>query len=167
MLLECFKQRYSCRAYKDKPIEEEKLASIIEAAELSPSAKNIQPWKLVIIQDKQKLKKLTGVCKQDFPAKSPLVIAVCCNNLEHIMACGHPSSLADGFGMTMSILLQASAEGLGSCWLGAFNQEKIAELISLPKEYSVLSLITIGYPDDKQEERIRKSTEEIVVYDNF
>ena len=167
MLLECFTQRYSCRAYKDNSIEKAKLANIIEAARLSPSAKNIQPWKLVLIQDKQKLSSLINVCKQEFPSKAPLVIAVCCNNLEHIMSCGHPSSLADGFGMTMSILLQASAEGLGSCWLGAFNQEKAAELINLPEDYSVLSLISIGYADDNPTTQTKKSTEEIVVYDNF
>ena len=167
MILDCLSKRYSCRAYKNKPVEEWKIKNLIEAVRVSPSAKNNQSWKLVLLQSKEKLEGLKTVCKQDFPAQAPLVIAVCCNNLEKIMTCGQPAYLADGFSATMSLLIQATAENLGSCWLGAFDQQKIAKLINLPQDHQVVSLVTIGYPDDKLTEKKRKSLQEITFYNSF
>ncbi len=167
MLTDCLGKRYSCRTYQDKPVEEQKVKNLVQAVQNGPSVKNRQPWKLVLIQDKQKLAGLKSVCKQEFPSQAPLVIAVCCTNLDKIISCGHPAYLADGFGATMSLLVQATADGLGSCWLGAFHQEKAAELINLPADYMVVSLVTIGYANDKLAEKDRKSAEEIALYDSF
>ncbi len=167
MLLDCLSKRYSCRAFEDKPIEKEKIQNLVEAVRIAPSAMNGQPWKLVLIQNKEKLNGLKNVCKQEFPSSAPLVIAVCCSNLDKVMTCGHPAYLADGFGATMSILVQATAENLGSCWLGAFMQEEAAKLINLPADYKVVSLIPIGYPSDAMPKKERKSAQEITLYDSF
>ncbi len=167
MLVDCLNKRYSCRAYQDVPVEEEKIKNLIEAVRMSPSAKNKQPWKLVLIQSKEKKEGLKAVCKQEFPSQAPLVIAICCTNLEHTMTCGHPSYLANGFGATVSLLVQATSDGLGSCWLGAFDQKEAAKLINLPNNYKVVSLVTIGYPSDKFVEKDRKTPEEITLYDSF
>ncbi len=167
MLVDCLSKRYSCRAYQDLPVEEQKVNNLIEAVRLAPSARNNQSWKLVLIQSKQKLEGLKSVCKQEFPSQAPLVIAVCCTNLDKTMSCGHPAYLADGFGATMSLLVQATAEGLGSCWLGAFRQQEAAKLINLPSDYKVVSLVTIGYPSDNFVKKDRKNPEEITIYDSF
>ncbi len=167
MLTDCLSKRYSCRSYSCAPIEPKKVANLVEAIRMAPSAKNKQPWKIVLIQSPEKLAGLKSVCKQEFPSQAPLVIAVCCTNLDHIMSCGHPSYLADGFGATMSLLAQATADGLGSCWLGAFNQDEAARLINLPSDYRVISLVTIGYAKDMLTPKERKSAKEITLYDSF
>jgi len=167
MILKSIKNRYSCRKYASTPVEKSKLKNILEAAILAPSANNMQPWKLVVISEQAKLQELKKVCKQEFPSTAPLTIAVCCNNTDKLMTCGHAKFLSDGFSITVHILLQAAHEGLGSCWLGAFYQDKAAKLVNLPKDYSVVSLIPIGYAADKLGPKIRKKLYEVVINNEF
>ncbi len=168
MVVDAMKKRFSVRKFSEREVEEVKLLEILEAARIAPSAKNLQSWKFVVIRDPEKRKALTDVCKgQTFVSEAPLTIAVCCGNLEYRMTCGQYPHSIDGAIAGEHIALQAAELGLGSCWIGAFHQDKAKELISLPDDWQIIALFPIGYPDEEHKIRPRKSLEEIVSYDTF
>ena len=168
MLLNCIKERYSVRKFQNKPIEQEKLDVILEAARLAPSASNKQTWKFVVIKDSEKRKQLTEICKgQKFVSEAPITIAICNTNLDYVMTCGMNAPVIDGTIAAEHIVLQATELGLGTCWIGSFYHDKMAELINLPKDYKIVALLPVGYPAIEKGNRDLKSIEEVVVWDSF
>ena len=168
MLLNCIKNRYSVRKFQDRPIEQGKLNILLEAAQLAPSARNIQPCKFVVIQDEEKRKKLTDICKgKKFVSQAPVTIAICANNTDYTMTCGQTAYTIDAAIAGEHIALQASEMGLGSCWIGAFYHDEMAKLINLPKDYKIVALLPVGYPVVEKGKRNLKSLDEIVVWDSF
>lgn len=168
MVLKAIKERYSVRQFKDAPVEKEKLDAILKAAQLAPSARNIQPWKFVVIRSKDKREQLTEICKgQKFVSQAPVTIALCANNTDYTMTCGQQAYTVDAAIAGEHIALQAAELGLGTCWIGAFYQDQMAELIHLPNDYKIVGLLPLGYPDIKRGKRNLKSINETVVYDSF
>ncbi len=167
-LYEAIKKRYSVRSYENRPVEQEKLDRIFEAVRRAPSASNRQPWKFVLVRDAETRKKLVSVCKdQAFVGEATVVIAGVGLAPERRMACGVPSDPVD-LGIAMEhIALAAVAEGLGTCWIGSFDQNRIHELLGIPAEATVVEVMTLGYPAGKPEYRDRKGLDEIVCYEKF
>ncbi len=168
MVLEDIKNRYSVRKFSSKKIESEKMQAVLEAARLAPSAKNMQPWKFIVITDDEKREQLVDICRgQKFVAEAPATIAICCNNLDYTMRCGHPASIIDGALASQNIAIQAVALGLGTCWIGSFLQERAQELISLPEGWVIVGLIPIGYPMIEKGNRKLKPVDEVISYNSF
>ncbi len=168
MLLNCIKERYSVRKFQNKPVEQKKLDVILEAARLAPSASNKQTWKFVVIKDREKRKQLTEICRgQKFVSEAPITIAICNTNLDYVMTCGMNAPVIDGTIAAEHIVLQATELGLGTCWIGSFYHDKMAELINLPQDYIIVALLPVGYPAIEKGKRNLKSIEEIVSYDSF
>ena len=168
MLLNCIKERYSVRKFQDRVIEQEKLDTLLKAAQLAPSARNTQPCKFVVIRDEEKRKKLTDICKgQKFVSQAPVTIAICANNTDYTMTCGQKAYTIDAAIAAEHIVLQATEMGLGTCWIGAFFHDEIANLINLPHDYKIVALLPVGYPEIEKGKRNLKSIEEIVVLDSF
>ena len=168
MLLNAIKNRYSVRKFKDKPVEQEKLDIILEAARLAPSSCNTQPWKFVVIRDEEKRKQLTEACKgKQWVADAPVTIAICANNTDYVMTCGQLAYTIDASLAGEHICLQASELGLGTCWIGAFFHDKMAKIINLPDDYKIVGLLPLGYPDDEKGTRDLKPFNEVVVSDSF
>ena len=167
-MIDIMKKRFSVRRFKDKEVEQEKIDKLIEAARIAPSAKNVQPWHFVIIKDKEKREKLTNICKgQKFVSQAPISIAVCANHRDYTMTSGENASSVDATIAAEHIALEAVELGLGTCWLGAFYADQLAELIELPDDYKVVTLLPIGYPDQAKPNRNLKPIEEVVSYDVF
>ncbi|MDO9576257.1 MAG: nitroreductase family protein [Candidatus Cloacimonadales bacterium] len=168
MLLEAIKNRYSVRKFKDKPVEQEKLDIILEAARLAPSASNKQTWKFVIIRNIEKRKQLTEICRgQKFVSEAPITIAICNTNFDYVMTCGMNAPVIDGAIAAEHIVLQAVELDLGSCWIGSFYHDQMAKLINLPDDYKIVGLLPLGYPDVEKGKRSLKSIDEVVVWDSF
>lgn len=168
MLMSEIKNRYSVRNYIDKPVEEEKLNTLLEAARLAPSARNYQNWNFVLIKDEARRKQLSEICKnQKFVAEAPVTIAICMTNLDYVMSGGTPAYIVDGAIAGEHIALQAVKLGLGTCWIGAFYHEPLAKFLNLPKDFKVISLITIGYPANSKRERRLKELSDIVHHERF
>lgn len=165
---EAIKNRRSVRAYKSDPIPEQSLRKVLEAARLAPSAHNDQDWKFVIIKDIKKRKQLAQAARsQSFIAEAPVVIAAVALNPERVMSCEVP---AYAINLTIAIdhmTLQAYEQGLGTCWIGAFSQEEVKKILSIPDKYKVVALLPIGFPDDSPGPKTRKSLEEIICYESF
>lgn len=142
MLLSAIKKRYSLRKFSDQPIEEEKRTALLDAARLAPSARNVQPWKFVVIDDPAKRAALTDICKgQSFVSQAPITIALCVNNTDYTMTCGQTAAIIDAAIAGAYIGLQATEMGLGSCWVGAFYADQLGDLINMPRDYTVVGLL--------------------------
>ena len=172
-VLEILRARRSVRSYSDEPIEEEKLLRLLEAARIAPSAKNMQEWKFVVVRDEDTRNKLIGACcGQRFVGQAPVVIACCGTVSDYTMTCGQYAYPIDVSIAIDHIVAQATAEGLGTCWIGAFYEDHVKKLLSIPPEIRVVQMLAVGYPKKPLEavrasEKKRKSLEEVVCWEQW
>jgi len=166
--MEAIKLRRSVRSYQDRPIEEEKLRAVLEAARSAPSARNMQEWRFVVVKDAATRQKLAKAAKdQAFVAQAPVTIAACATAPDYIMSCGNPSSLIDLAIAVDHMTLKAVEEGLGTCWIGAFEQQEVKGILSIPNNVNIVALLPIGYPADQPSPKSRKPLTEIVCHDKW
>jgi nitroreductase len=169
-ILEVIKERRSVRKYKPDPIPDEVLQRVLDAARFSPSGKNLQPWKFILVKDeslKQRLAKAS--VGQSFIAEAPFVVVACAfpDNCYSRMGNYMKSWPVDVAIAVEHLMLQAQEEGLGTCWIGAFEEKEIKPILDIPEGVRVLALTPLGYPGENPVSRGRKSLEEIVSFDSF
>ena len=168
MILEAIKKRQSVRSYKDKEIPEEILQKILEAGRLAPSANNKQHWKFIVVKDEDLRKKLVPACKnQKFVGEAPVVIAGCATNPDYVMTCGEHSYSIDLAIALDHMSLEAASLGLGTCWIGAFYQDKVKDILGIPEDIRVVALMPLGFPKKLGPKTGRKSLSEIICYDKY
>ncbi len=167
-VFEAIEQRRSVRAYEDRPVEEGKLQKVLEAARLAPSARNMQEWKFVVVRDQALRKELVEAANgQAMVGEAPVVIVACAVDHEHVMSCGHPCFLVDVSIALEHIALTARSLGLGTCWIGAFNQQKVRNVLGIPESVQIVELMPLGYAKEWPDARPRKVLSEIVCYDGW
>ena len=167
-LKEVIKNRKSIRDYEDKPIPEDKLLRVLEAARLAPSGGNRQEWKFIIVRDSQRRQKLAQAAEgQTFVGKAPVVIAAVATQPTPMMICGVPAYAVDLAIAVDHITLAAVDEGLGTCWIGAFSQEVARKILNIPSKYKLVALMPLGFPQEQGRPKNRKSLDEIVCYETF
>jgi nitroreductase len=165
---EAIRKRQSIRAYEDKPVPEEKLNRVLEAARLAPSASNRQNWKFVVVKDAQRRRELgMAASGQSFVGEAPVIIAAVATEPKGIMTCEVPRYAVDLAIAVEHIALAAVEEGLGTCWIGAFSQKKVREILGVPEEYKVVTVLPLGFPRREGGTKVRKSLQEIVCYETF
>ena len=139
--------RKSVREFADKDIPEETLMRLLGAARLAPSASNRQEWRFVVVRDAETRRKLAMAAKnQTFVGEAPVVLACCAETNGHVMTCGQPCYPIDVAIAMDHLTLCAAAEGLGTCWIGAFDEAKVKEILGIPPEIRVVELMPVGYP---------------------
>ena len=168
-VMEAIKKRCSVRGYQNRPIEKEKMDNILEAARLAPSASNRQEWRFVVVQDRDTGQHLIKAAKnQAFVGEAPVVIACCAKTDNHIMTCGQMCYPIDMAIAIEHMALEATEEGLGSCWIGAFYEDQVKEILGIPQDIRVVELLVLGYPAEPSSSRKdRLSIEEIVMYERW
>lgn len=168
-VIEAIKVRKSVRSYRDKPVENEKLSHILEAARLAPSAFNKQRWRFVIVRDSQTRGKLTETAKVPlFAGKAPVIIVACAKTDSCKLHDGQPCYPIDVAIALDHITLAAVEYGLGSCWISFFNENKVKEILGIPEEIRVISLLPLGYPSDPSiVDKKRLSLDQIVKYEKW
>jgi nitroreductase len=167
-LKEAIEKRKSIRDYEDKPVPEEKLLNVLEAARLAPSGGNRQQWKFVVVKDDEKRQELSQATGgQTHVAKAPVVIAAVSTEPETIMKCGVPGYAVDLAIAVDHMTLAAVDEGLGTCWIGAFSQEEARDILKIPESCRIVSLLTLGFPGQPGRPKVRKSLDEVVCYEKF
>ena len=162
------KERRSVRKYSSKPIEKEKLDKVLEAARLSPSAGNQQNWKFIVVQDKEKIKKLKEAAGgQQFVEEAPVVIVAVGTEPTQLMSCGQYRYTIDLSIAVSYIILEAFELGLSTCWLGKFDEKLVKKILQIPEFARVVAITPLGYPDESPTVKPRKPIDEIVSYDKF
>ncbi|MCE5329670.1 nitroreductase family protein [bacterium] len=168
--LEIVEKRKSIRSYKSIEVEKEKLDYVLEAFRKAPSAKNLQPWKLVVITDKSIIKNLAVACNnQTFISEAPVVIVACAKEEEaYGRMGGYLNSYPIDIGISLEhLILAATEQGLGTCWIGAFNEKAVKEVIRAPENVRVVAATPLGYPNEQGRERNRKPIEEIISFNSY
>lgn len=163
---EVIRTRRSIRSYKQTPIPEEAMGRILEATRISPSGHNRQFWKFYIIEDPEVKKRVAKGCDaQMWIAEAPVVIVAVGYNVPFSRGgyMGDMSFMMDVSIAFTHLVLAARAEGLGTCWIGAFSNDKVKEAMGLPDDENVVAVTPIGYPDKGvfSENTSRKTLEEI------
>ncbi|MBN2072847.1 MAG: nitroreductase family protein [Actinobacteria bacterium] len=168
--MDLVEKRKSIRSYKPDEVEEEKLNYILQAFRRAPSAKNLQPWKLVVVKNKSMINDLAIACNnQMFLAEAPIIIAVCAKEDEaYGVMGGYMSSYPIDIGIALEHLILAAAEqGLGTCWIGAFKEKLVKDILKIPENVRVAALTPVGYPAGEGSARGRKPLSEIVSYERY
>ena len=144
-VFEAIKRRRSVRSYESTPVPIEKLRKVLEAARLAPSAGNVQPWQFIVVIDSDKRRKIAKGCRFGrFLAEAPVVIVGCGDHR------ASPRWYAIETCIAMeNLVLAATGEGLGTCWIGFFNEEEIREMLKIPNRLKVVALLALGYPREK------------------
>lgn len=169
-IIEAIRRRYSVRSYLDRAVEPDKLERVMEAARLAPSARNRQEWRFVLVADPQTRARLCEAASgQKFVAQCAVVIAACAVTDGHMMRCGQPCYPIDVAIALEHIALQAVAEGLGTCWIGAFDEAAAKQVLGIPEDapVRVVQLMTLGYPADSLPPKNRLALEEIVMHERW
>ncbi len=167
-VLQAIEKRRSVRAYQDKPVPEEKLRKILEAARLAPSARNSQDYQLVVVKNEKMRKKIASeATSESFIGAAPVIIVAVALDPEFIMPGGIPAHPVDIAIAVDHMTLVAVEEGLGSCWIGAFKQGRIKEILGIPDRYRVVVLLSLGYPAQSPKRKLRKPLKAIISYDCF
>jgi nitroreductase len=168
-VFEAIKRRKSVRKYLDKQIPDDVFNRVMDAARSAPSASNRQEWRFVAVKEKSTKRELAKIAgDQNFIAEAAVVLVCCGIDDGKIMHCGQPACPLDVTIAIDHITLAATAEGLGSCWIGHFEEEPVKRLLAIPKEVRVIELLPIGYPaDDSIKEKNRLPLSAIVMHEKW
>ena len=168
-VFEAIKTRRSIREYQEKPVEQEKLSKVLEAARLSPSAANKQPWKFIVVTDPKVKESLRSAYNKDWLISAPVIIVGCALPKEAwVRSDGEEYWKVDLAIAMQSLILEVWEQGLGTCWIGAFREDGVKKALGIPDDVRVVALTPLGYPAEEKEPVVRrKPLEEIVSYDHW
>ena len=160
--IEIAKMRYSVRKYSDRAVESEKLEKIIEAAHVAPTAANLQPVKLIVVQSEEGLNKL-GKAANTYDA--PIAIIVCADHSKAWIRPfdGKKTTDIDATILTDHMMHEATELGLGTCWVCYFKADIISKEFRLPDNLEPINILAIGYADEIPADSNRHVKERIAV----
>jgi len=162
-LVDVVLSRRSIRRYEQKEIPKDVLDKILDAGRQAPSAANKQPWHFIVVSDLEIKKKLSKGMFNRFIKNAPFTI----------VGCAHKDLIAGKWSIVsttialQNMVVAAWAMGVGSCWIGDFNEGKVKKLLSIPENWNIVALVSFGYPAEKPQPRKRKPVEEIVGFNKF
>lgn len=171
-VFECVTTRRSVRKYLDTPVEWDKVGTVLEAGRAAPSAGNLQNWRFVVVLDKDKRHQIADAAlQQSWMKNAPL----------HIIVCSEPKKAEQFYGLRgerlysvqncaaaiQNMLLTAHSLGLGSCWVGAFDEEMLKRVLNIPEEVRPQAIITLGYSAEKAKAPVRYRIEDVVFLETW
>jgi nitroreductase len=148
-VLDVIRIRRSVRKYRNDPLPDEVLDQMLEALRLAPSACNNQPWRFIVVRDEQKREALAQASRnQMFMAQAPVIVAGCGIPEQAYKRMGGTGNSADiDVAIALDHLTLAAAEaGLGTCWIGAFDEQAVKLILEVPADVKVVALTPLGYP---------------------
>ena len=165
-ILNLLKSRRSIRIYQDKPVPQDLLLQILEAGRWAPTGANLQPWHFIVVTDPETRKMIGDVARFFFikffrVEKAPVILVLGFDKRKGKYG-RYDATLAGGNMMTM-----ATSLGLGTCWIGAFDEPKVKEILEIPFNIEVIALITLGYSNEKAEPPPRVELEKIVHWESW
>ncbi len=169
-VFQVIRDRRSIRKYQDTPVEDAKIEQVLDAARLAPSWKNMQCWRFLVLREQADRTKLLAAIPDDNPGKkaiaaAPVVIIVCADPAESDVENGIEYYIADTAIAFEHLCLTAHALGLGTCWMGWYNEEQIKSAFNIPDGIRIVGLTPLGYPNQEPKPRPRKELADIAFYD--
>lgn len=169
-LMDVIKLRRSIRKYKPDPVSDEDIEYVLNAARLAPSWKNLQCWRYVVVKNEEIRRKIAESRPQskDWIIEAPVIIVACADPSKSGYHGDKEYYLVD-IGISFEHLILAARErGLGTCWIGEFNEEIVKEAIDAPENIRIVAFTPLGYPAiEKGEVKDRKNLEEICFYEKY
>jgi nitroreductase len=164
-----FRNRFSCRTFTADPVPHDVLEELLEAAIWAPNGGNVQPWRFVVVRDQQTKEALAAAAlRQRFVADAPVVVVVCALPEVSARVYGQRGRdlycLQDTAAATENLLLAATRLGLGTCWVGAFNERAAARALRLAADWRPVALVPVGVPATSPPRRTRLPLSEVVVW---
>lgn len=182
-IFEVIKRRRSVRRFQDREIEDEKLEKILEAIRQAPSWANFQCWRFIVVKDALKKEKISALSyvesflaplgykanpSQKGIAEAPVVIVACADPSQSGVIWEQPYYMTDLGIAAQNLMLASKGLGLGTVFVGVFNEEKLHNLLHIPANIRIVGLFPIGYPlEEKKEGPSRKPLKEIVFYEEW
>jgi len=171
-VLRAIKGRRSIRAFKSDDVSQAVVKKLLDAARWAPSAGNIQPWEFIVVRKPQIKRRLVeAALDQTFIEEASVVIVVCANenrsSLGYDMRGKTLYCIQDTAAAIQNILLVAYSLGLGTCWVGAFNEEEARKVLNIPSGVRPVAMIPIGYPAESPLPRTRRPISRFIHYENF
>jgi len=171
-IFQVMRDRRSIRRYQDVPVDNDKIEQVLEAARLAPSWKNMQCWRFLVVREQSARELLLGAIPEDNPGKkaiaaAPVSILVCADPSESDVENGIPYFVADTAIAFEHLCLAAHALGLGTCWIGWYDERKIKQALGVPEHIRVVGMTPLGYPDQQPKPRPRKELAEIAFFDGW
>ncbi|HOX08746.1 MAG TPA: nitroreductase family protein [Planctomycetota bacterium] len=167
-VLDAIRARRSVRAYRDTPVPDEVLARVLEAARLAPSARNRQEWRFIAVRDEATRRALAEAAKgQTWVAEAPVCLAFCATEDQYVMSCGQKAGTVDVSAALAYVTLAAAAEGLGTCWLGAFYEDRVKAILGAPAGARVVGMTPLGYPAENPPPRPRKPAGDVISFERW
>ena len=162
MLNDLILSRRSIRKYEKKEIPEKVLNQIFEAGQNAPSAANKQPIHFIILKE-QEIKKNLSETFSRFLKDSPVVVGYA--DIKALLT--GKWAVVDTTIAIQNMVIAAWALGVGSCWIGSFNEKKVKELLKIPERWKVVALLTFGYPSEQPKQRKKKPFEKMFSFNSF
>ena len=166
---ELIASRYSVRAYRPIPVEEEKLERVLEAARLAPTAANRQPVQVIVLHTEGREEDLKRIYKPGWFVQAPLVLCVCAVHGTGWTRRQDQKSFDDvDASIVMDhMILAATNEGLGTCWIGAYDPAAAREVLGVPENVEPIVFTPLGYPADSPGPKTRKPLADLVRYERW
>ncbi len=169
--MECIRGRASVRGFRGDDITELLMDEILEAAVAAPSAKNCQDWEFIVVKNPENRQRLAGAALgQDMIEEAPVVVVVC-SNLKKSSRCGTRGetlySIQDTAAATQNLMLAAWDKGIGSCWVGAFDEGRVRQVLVLPEHVRPLAIVPLGYPAETPKKPERWPLKDFVHREHF
>ena len=163
--------RRAIRRYKDKDVSMDLVGEIIDLAGFAPSSGNVQNWRFVVVTDKKKRQDIADAClEQNWMLEAPIFIIVC-NNYKDVEAhygkLGKMYSIQNCAAVSLGIMLAAYHQGLGSCWIGAFDNEAVQRILDIPQDMDPEIIITLGYTDEVKKPALREDPRYITFFNTW
>jgi nitroreductase len=165
---ELIRARYSVRAYKSDPVDEDTLQRVLEAARLAPTAANRQPFQLIVIRTAGREAELGRIYGRDWFVQAPLIVCACAVPSQGWTRSDGKDYCDVDVAIVMDHLILAAADlGLGTCWVGAFDPDAAREVLGLPEDVEPIAFTPLGYPADQPKPKKRKPLSELVRHERW
>jgi len=174
-VFEAIRIRRSVRKYRNDPIPEDVLDRMLEALRLAPSACNYQPWRFIVVRDDEMREALAHASHdQMFMAQAPVTIIGCgfpAKAYQHMGGSGNSAEVDVAIALD-HLTLAAAEVGLGTCWIGAFDEQAVKQILGIPRDAKVVALTPLGYPAEPGllypvEANARKKRSQVIAFERF
>jgi nitroreductase len=156
---EAILKRRSVRSFKDKPVPDDAVKKLLDAARLAPTGGNRQPWKFVAVRNPKMIRNIK-MFSEGLGGVPTLVIGVCCDDI-------NPVTVMDIAMASENVMIQCVDLGLGSCAIASFNQEAVKKLLEVPAEVQMPLLLSIGYPEGEPRIRPKKELKQVAYEEKY